>query len=440
MMFDRLIVFSRYPEPGQCKKRMIPALGPEGAARLHREMASATLQVAERIADSLAVEVRVRFTGADAISMAGCFGTQFVYEDQGAGDLGQRLERAVRESFQTGLCRVIVVGTDCPDLSADILHRAFDRLRDHDLVIGPASDGGYYLLGLSRHAESLFSGIAWGTSDVLMQTLKTALEFNLSVSLLPTLDDVDRPEDLGIWERTRHVDSQRAKGPERSVIIPTLNEEPLLEQTVLSTGSSTTERIIVATGRVDESLRVAVKQRCQFLMCAPGRARQMNAGARNSLAPTLLFLHADSRLPDGYETAVESELARDGTVAGAFCLAIAAPGWKYRCVERAIAWRSRWRQRPYGDQAIYLRREIFDRLRGFSELPLLEDFDFAVRLRKLGRIGLSRLRVTTSARRWQTLGVIRTTLINLCIIVGYRLGISCDRLARWYRRRRIPGK
>lgn len=200
---DRLIVFSRYPEPGRSKTRMIPALGADGAAELHRRMTQHTLQWTERLAVTRPVDVRVRFTGADAIAMAECFGSQFVYEPQSDGDLGQRLERAFRESFQADCRRVVVVGTDCPSLSDEIVRQAFDHLQDHDLVIGPATDGGYYLIGLCQHSESLFKDIAWGSDQVLQQTLSAARQAKLSIAVLPTLADVDRPEDLADWEQVR---------------------------------------------------------------------------------------------------------------------------------------------------------------------------------------------------------------------------------------------
>ena len=433
-MPERLIVFTRFPEPGRSKTRLIPALGPGGAADLHRHMARHTLNWAKRLEESRSVDVRVRFTGADQPAMADCFGAQFQYDPQGDGDLGQRLERALRESFQAGCGGVIAVGTDCPQLSESIARQAFEHLQDHDLVIGPATDGGYYLIGLGRHAESLFSDISWGTETVLTQTLTAALQAKLSIAVLPTLADVDRPEDLPVWEYANRVELKRSDSPAISVVIPTLDDEPLLEAALVSAGAeSSIERIIVAAGDSAESLRLAIKHRCRFLSSPRGRGRQMNAGARAASSATLLFLHADTRLPSGYEAAVRAALATPEVVAGAFSLAIDAHGWQYRWIERGVAWRSRWRQMPYGDQALFLRRAAFESITGFGDLPIMEDFEFIRRLRRRGRIALSPLSVQTSARRWQTLGPLRTTCINQCVIAGYYLGVPSEWLAKWYR-------
>lgn len=431
---DRLIVFSRFPEPGRSKTRLIPALGAVGAAELHRRMAQHTLKWTERLVEARPVDVRVRFTGAAESTMAECFGSQFHYEPQGNGDLGQRLEGAFRESFQAGRQRVVAVGTDCPSLSEEIVRQAFGHLRDHDLVIGPATDGGYYLIGLSLHSESLFQDISWGSDQVLQQTLSAALQAELSIAVLPTLADVDRPEDLNVWKQTCSAVSERSAAPAISVVIPTLNDEPLLESALVSANSSNaSELIVVAAGRTNESLRLAIKHRCRFLTSPPGRARQMNAGARATSNATLLFLHADTRLPPGYVAEAHSILSTPGVVAGAFSLVIDARGWEYRLIEQGASLRSRWRQMPYGDQALFLRRDIFESLNGFFDLPIMEDFDFVQRLRHRGHIAISHLPVQTSARRWQTLGPLRTTWINQRVIAGYYLGVPCERLAMWYR-------
>lgn len=193
---DRLIIFSRYPEPGLTKTRLIPVLGPNGASDLHCRMVQHTLNWASRLIATLQVDVRIRYTGGNEALMVARFGSQFIYEPQGDGDLGKRLERAFHDSFQCGCRRVIAVGTDCPSLSDDLVRQAFDELQVHSSVIGPAADGGYYLIGLSVHVPSLFSGIAWGTKNVFEQTMKAAVQSNIAAAILPVLADVDRPEDL----------------------------------------------------------------------------------------------------------------------------------------------------------------------------------------------------------------------------------------------------
>lgn len=198
---ERLIVFTRVPQPGAVKTRLIPALGPGGAARLHHEMTVRTLAHAGAFARRRDVAVEVRYTGGSAADMARLYGSDRTYLPQARGDLGARLVAAVGEAFAGGARSVVVIGADCPDLDVPVLDAAFTALTTTDLVLGPATDGGYYLLGLRRPAPALFQGIAWGTSSVLRQTVALARQIGLSINTLHQLQDVDEPEDLPVWER-----------------------------------------------------------------------------------------------------------------------------------------------------------------------------------------------------------------------------------------------
>jgi uncharacterized protein len=160
----------------------------------------------------------------------------------------------------------------------------------------------------------------------------------------------------------------------------------------------------------------------------------MNRGAAIAQSDILLFLHADTQLPEHFLPLIQDTLAQPQVVAGAFELAIASDQPRLRWVEWAVKWRSRLCQLPYGDQGIFLKAEVFWQLGGFADLPIMEDFDLIKRLHKLGKVAIVPAAVTTSARRWQRLGVWKTTVINQLVIAAYYLGVRGDRLARLYRR------
>ncbi|MGB5896593.1 MAG: TIGR04283 family arsenosugar biosynthesis glycosyltransferase [Geitlerinemataceae cyanobacterium] len=432
---DHLIVFTRYPQAGKTKTRLIPALGAPGAARLQRQMTERTVAQAQWLQEQRPVTIEVRFFGGTRSRMRRWLGNRSTYLPQGKGDLGDRLQQAVEMAFAEGSKRVTIVGSDCPGLNTLLFVKAFDGLTDNDLVLGPASDGGYYLIGLRRSIPELFENIDWGTERVLEQTMEIARNLGLSIAELPVLDDVDRPEDLPVWEAIRQQDDTT---PKISVILPVLNEADRLEKTLkpLQTAVNV-ETIVVDGGSTDRTRDIAKNQGCLVLSTTPGRARQMNAGAAAATGEILLFLHGDTQLPMGFEAIVRRCLLTPKTVAGAFELKIDGESFGLRTIETLVRGRSKFLQLPYGDQAIFLRTQRFGNLGGFRELPIMEDFELVRQLQNQGQIRIVPAAVLTSGRRWQKLGVWKTTIVNQCIILGYFLGISPERLARWYRKNKF---
>lgn len=195
-MNECLIIFSRYPEPGKTKTRLIPALGAEGAAVLQRQMTEHTFAQVKELQGVRLVSVEVYFVGGNQHLMQRWLGTSVIYRQQAEGDLGRRMAIAFQTASEAGYERIVIIGTDCPDLNAQLMVKAFQSLEQHDLVLGPAQDGGYYLIGLRRLIPELFTGISWSTAEVLQQTTSIAQKLKLAVTFLPILSDVDRPEDL----------------------------------------------------------------------------------------------------------------------------------------------------------------------------------------------------------------------------------------------------
>lgn len=199
MPHPRLIIFARYPAPGYAKTRLIPALGDAGAARLQDVLTRHTLQQAADLTGRRHIDVEVRCTGGPVAAMRERYGATFVYADQGDGDLGERLARAAADAARSG-CPAVVIGTDCPGITAELLESAFDALANHDVVLGPALDGGYYLIGFRRFARELFENIPWSTPDVLALTCRASERAGLTCAKLGRLADVDVPEDLPACE------------------------------------------------------------------------------------------------------------------------------------------------------------------------------------------------------------------------------------------------
>lgn len=358
--------------------------------------------------------------------------------EQRGVDLGARLTHAVQAALQQGVQRVVVIGTDCPDLSAALLGQAFDKLNQADLVLGPAADGGYYLIGLRAlrvPVEKLFSGIDWGTATVLQQTLAKARESGCRVAQLPTHSDVDYPEDLIVCRQHPNVFATvlpTVRPDSLSIIIPTLNEAAHLEATLQQLRQHSGIEILVADGgSIDGTQAIAKRYGIPVITSQAGRGRQMNAGAALARGEVLLFLHADSFLPADFPRHIQETL-KSGAIAGAFRLRIDDARGGLRWIEAGANFRSQWGQRPYGDQALFVRAESFFKAGGYPNWSLMEDYELCRRLRKQGKIALAKTAVKTSARRWQKLGLFTTTFVNQLTLAGFHLGFSPERLARWY--------
>jgi rSAM/selenodomain-associated transferase 2/rSAM/selenodomain-associated transferase 1 len=426
----RLILFARFPVPGKVKTRLIPALGAEGATTLHRRLVLRALRASYEASHAAPAELELHFDGGTEQAMSHWLGDNVRFFPQYAGNLGERMGAAFEESFRTGSTATIIIGSDCPGLSPDAITTAFARLGETPVVLGPALDGGYYLIGLTRPMPELFRGIPWGTDRVLADSLAVLKHRNCNASLLEPLADIDRPEDLCAW---RQIVAREDSCLERvSVIIPTLNEERHITTTLRPVGRSQ-DVIVVDGGSTDSTVQHVKEGRVTVIVSKPGRARQMNAGAARAKGGSLLFLHADTLLPPSWVEVVPKTLRVPGVSAGAFRFRISGsfPGKSF--VEWGTGLRSRWLQRPYGDQGLFVTRALFEELGGFADLPIMEDYEFAERIRKRGRIVTVDQAALTSARRWQTLGVLRTTLRNQWMLVGYHLGVAPQKLAKRYR-------
>lgn len=225
-----------------------------------------------------------------------------------------------------------------------------------------------------------------------------------------------------------------------SIIIPTLNEEQVLGKTLASLKNQhNLEIIVVDGGSCDSTLDLAQKADCRIFSNPMGRSRQMNRGAAEAKGEVLLFLHADTLIPDNFPELILDAVRQPAFIAGAFSLAIDSP----RKSLSIIAWfanlRSRLLHLPYGDQAFFITSSMFKVLGGFPEQEIMEDFLFMQKIKKKGKVVILSECALTSARRWQKMGITQTTLINQLIVCGHFIGIPSAVLAGWYRRMRGIG-
>lgn len=220
-----------------------------------------------------------------------------------------------------------------------------------------------------------------------------------------------------------------------SIVIPALDEAENLARLLpeLARAASLAEVLVVDGGSRDGTATVVGRHPgARLLATARGRGRQMNAGAREATGDALLFLHADTTLPEGALPAIEAALAEPGVIGGRFDVRFD----RARPVLRVVAWfmntRSRWSGICTGDQAIFVRRADFDAVGGYPVIPLMEDIELSRRLKRRGRLRALRLRVTTSARKWERDGPLRTIALMWALRFLHFCGVAPARLHRWY--------
>ncbi len=411
---DLLIVFTRYPVPGKTKTRLIPALGEKGSAELQREMTEKTLCYARQTG----APIEVWYTGGTEKQMSDWLGDDLRYVDQGESEPGERMEKAFQSAFGRGNRRVVLIASDCPSNRTENIQSAFKSLRKSDVVLGPSSDGGYYLLGLRSYVLKLimFEDIDWGSAQVLKQTLSSAAGVRLAH--LPRLRNIDTPEDIP---------------PVISVVIPTLNEAehigPVLGRVLDSFG---VEVIVVDGGSEDDTVAYADAVGATVIETSPGRAHQMNAGASASAGKILLFLHADTLLPKNWDMTLRETLS-SGIALGAFSFSVDEPLPGIRWVEWGVNLRSHAFALPYGDQGLFMKRETFEKIGSFPDQPILEDYELVRRMRKLGRIVTLDEPIVTSARHWTKRGVFKTVFINQLVLFAYRCHLPLKWIQKLHR-------
>lgn len=200
-----LVIFARVPHPGKVKTRLAATVGEAGACEIYRQLLHRTAELARSLGG---IDVTVAAPEAPE-QLCEFFGPNISGKIQAHGDLGVKMSAAFDEQFRDGASRVVMICSDCPWITRGDIEAAFQGLGEHDLVLGPATDGGYWLIGLKRPAPGLFTGVAWSTNTVFDETLKKAAALNLRVAQLRTLSDIDTENDWNDYQKKLRQSSDR---------------------------------------------------------------------------------------------------------------------------------------------------------------------------------------------------------------------------------------
>ncbi len=413
-MKKAIIVFTRVPVPGQTKTRMMPYLTGEECAKLH-------------ICFLMDIGAECRKTGASLFVyytddgkdcpvwrekrrlLVSAFGKEAKYCLQRGDNLGDRMYNAIEEVLLQGYDACILIGSDIPEIHKNDIEVAFRLLEEREVVFGPTKDGGYYLVGMKRPEKEVFHIGSYGHNKVLQNTLEGLKEIGITTGCVRTLSDIDTPKDLKIYRQRmrneKHLQKNNtgkfvAEISKISIIVPVYNEEKTIKkiQKRLWKLKDKCEIIFVDGGSTDKTLEM-IHPAFRVIHSGKGRAVQMNTGAKESSGEILFFLHCDSELPQKpleqiYEVMKNYQ-------AGCFGIAFHSLNFFLLTCRIVSNLRIFDRKVMFGDQGIFIDRDLFFEIGMFPEIPIMEDYQMSLTLKTMNiKLGIARKRIYTSDRRF----------------------------------------
>ena len=438
-MKQAIIIFTRAPMPGRTKTRMMPCLTPKQCETLH----ICFLKECEKCrADRFICHTPDGDRPKNHLEKI--LGKQKEYFPQRGEHLGERMFRALEEVFEKGYEKCVLIGTDVPELRSRDLRKAFEVLNTQDVVFGKTYDGGYYLVGMKKPCREVFEIDQYGHESVLEDTIKTLSRSGITVGYTKKHWDMDTPWDLKEYRkrlRANKVLKQTETGRYAagiapiSIIIPIYNEEKGIVkfQEQLKELRGKCEILFVDGGSTDHTLDF-IEPGYSVIHSEKGRGKQMNAGAKASSGDILFFLHCDSQLPP--KPLAEIRRVMRDYQAGCFGIAFHSPNvFMFTC--RVISnHRIKDRKIMFGDQGIFVDRDLFFEAGMFPEIPIMEDYQFSLTLKeKRVKLGMAGKRIYTSDRRFPkgTIPKLRLMWTMNRLRTMYRNGVPAERISEMYR-------
>ncbi len=429
-----LLVFLKFPEAGKVKTRLAAEIGPNEALRLYSILARRSLGIASDLIEARAdIDGIICYDPPDKKQfIAQIYPGPWKFIAQKGETLGYRMRNAFEAAFGLGYGQAVLMGTDIADLDVGDLCEAFGALGEGKTPVGPASDGGYYVIGLGRPCPEAFNLMSWSTSDVFQETVTSLDKIGHRIAILSERRDVDRLDDA------EFLLAKEFARDKISIIIPFLESNSFQAITLAERLQDLIwpdDEIILVKGLDDlyrntECLHLNEKIR---IICAPrGRGIQLNQGASQASGTILWFLHADSVPPPNFGYHIRKLTIGSRYSLGCFGLAFKEVPPQLRLISGWANLRTRYLGLPYGDQGLFCRSRLFNLLGGFKKRLIMEDVEMAKAFRKSGKLLFISEKIVTSGRRYLKGGFFRRGLMNHLTMIMYLAGARDETLYRFY--------
>ncbi|WP_024955706.1 TIGR04283 family arsenosugar biosynthesis glycosyltransferase [Sulfurospirillum arcachonense] len=434
-----LIYFAKEPTKGKVKTRLAKSIGEVEAKKIYELMLGHLLglHVKENIDTFVAL---LPFTQ----EFEKAFQNQDIFLQEGE-NIGQKMANAFEKVFALGYESAVLVGADIPSLDENILHEAFTKLQTHETILSPTRDDGYYLIGFQKNSFTKNAFTIDFSNDVYTQTKKALKHLNVYEG--KKLFDIDYVEDLRTLlyhskENTNkklclHVKTLLDSFPKISVIIPVYYEKqnlPITIKHLKDMAKNSSFEIIVCD--TPQNTTIGDIKDSSILTCKAkkaGRAYQLNEAASRAKGEILLFLHADTHLPKHWDELLCLHI-ESGTVAGAFKLGIFSNHFFLKLIEILANLRVFFTNTPYGDQAQFFTSNLFQTIKGYDEIALMEDIAIIKKVHKKNiKVKILNEKVYTSDRRWLKEGIFYTSFRNRILSTLYFFGVSPKILKKFYK-------
>ena len=428
-----LLIFMKYPEAKGVKTRLSRDIGHENALSVYQKLVRRTLGLVSDFKNSQRdVDVLLFYYPPESKEkLLKSYPGPWQFVPQASGHLGEKMSSAFHYVFKKGFPSAVLIGTDIADIMPDDIHDAFQALNETSAVVGPAKDGGFYLLGLSVAFDMIFKFDSWSTPSVFERTLKCFHASNLKVTTLKIRNDVDKEEDLVCLKTNPMFQDQI------SIIIPFLDETTQVATLVNALESQLwpgDEIILVKGGSPHGFSYENISTRTRLFFASKGRGNQFNYGVKTAQNNLLWFLHADTVPPPNFGYHIRKISQGNGNVLGCFELSFRPTSPILELISKWANLRTKYFRLPYGDQGLFCSREFFSSMGGFKKQFLMEDVDFVRRCRRMGKLLLVPHHLYSSSKRYMGKGPFRASLQNHLLMLLHSLGISDRRLYSLYYR------